>query len=216
MKDYWSWQCPFESELHDPTEWFFEGMLSEKYFRKMKPCPISVQPQRHWLAQAVQKARVLQQTLVAPMNLCPWTWTSQNPFRWSKYADRRENAELGLPQIFQGLSRSPCMSPKVIFSIPRCWKQPLFSCLASSEPCLFQAQVLWKGPEPEPTLEDSPSCLIGPLPFACTQIGKTLRCELECKLELIEISFHYDISCILHLTFVFSLILRGKIEPFYR
>lgn len=111
-----------KNELHDPTEWFFEGMLSEKYFGKMKPCPISFHPQRHWLAQAVQRARVLQQTLVAHMNLCPWTWTSQNPFRWNKYADRRENAESGLPQIFQGLSRNPCISPKVIFSIPRCWK----------------------------------------------------------------------------------------------
>jgi len=74
----------FKNELHDPTEWFFVGMLSEKYFRKMKPFPISFHPQRHRLAQAVQKAKGLQQTLVAHMNLCPWAWTSQNPFRWNK------------------------------------------------------------------------------------------------------------------------------------
>lgn len=77
----------FKNELHDPTEWFFAGMLSEKYFRKMKPFPISFYPQRHRLAQAVQKAKGLQQTLVAHMNLCPWAWTSQNPFRWSKEVD---------------------------------------------------------------------------------------------------------------------------------
>lgn len=52
-------------EIFDPTKWFFWGRLSAKYFSKMKPFHISFHPQSHWLAQAIQKAKGLQQIVVA-------------------------------------------------------------------------------------------------------------------------------------------------------
>ena len=111
-------------EIFDPTEWFFAGMLSEKYFRKMKPFPISFHLQRHCLPQAVQKVKGLQQTLVAHMDVCPWAWTSHSPFRWNKYVSGGKNADPGLPQISRISQETHTSLPKLFFSIPDAGNSP--------------------------------------------------------------------------------------------